>query len=150
MNICDPRTEANIATLLPVVQAAARKFMAVAGPAMAEQGLILRIIEGTRTYAQQDYLYQQGRTRPGPIVTNARGGYSLHNFGIAWDVGLFRGSEYIPENPGYDACGRIGESQDLTWGGHWNSMPDTPHFQYRTNLTLAEMQALHAAGKPVL
>lgn len=41
---------------------------------------------GFRTRAEQDALYSQGRSKPGPRVTNARGGYSLHNFGLAVDV----------------------------------------------------------------
>jgi peptidoglycan LD-endopeptidase CwlK len=38
-----------------------------------------------RTFECQDELYAQGRTLPGKIVTNARGGDSLHNFGLASD-----------------------------------------------------------------
>jgi hypothetical protein len=41
---------------------------------------------GTRTFAEQAKLYFQGRTTPGPIVTNAPAGSSLHNFGCAVDV----------------------------------------------------------------
>ena len=44
---------------------------------------------GTRTYAEQDALYAQGRTTGGKRVTNARGGYSNHNFGVAGDFGVF-------------------------------------------------------------
>lgn len=40
---------------------------------------------GTRTMAEQAALYFQGRTAPGKIVTNARPGMSLHNYGIAVD-----------------------------------------------------------------
>lgn len=41
---------------------------------------------GTRTIEEQDRLYAQGRTVPGKKVTNARGGQSLHNYGLACDV----------------------------------------------------------------
>lgn len=44
--------------------------------------------QGYRTNAEQAKLYFQGRTLPGEIVTNARPGYSLHNWGIAADVAL--------------------------------------------------------------
>lgn len=40
---------------------------------------------GTRTMKEQDELYAQGRTRPGKIVTAAKGGESAHNFGLAFD-----------------------------------------------------------------
>ncbi|SVE43245.1 uncharacterized protein METZ01_LOCUS496099, partial [marine metagenome] len=45
----------------------------------------LFVVHTLRTYAEQDDLYEQGRTEPGKIVTNARGGKSWHNFGLAID-----------------------------------------------------------------
>lgn len=42
---------------------------------------------GTRTPAEQDALYAQGRTAPGPKVTGAKGGWSMHNYGMAADHG---------------------------------------------------------------
>jgi peptidoglycan L-alanyl-D-glutamate endopeptidase CwlK len=44
------------------------------------------VIQGYRTHAEQDALYAQGRTTPGPIVTRAKGGQSPHNWGLAIDV----------------------------------------------------------------
>jgi peptidoglycan L-alanyl-D-glutamate endopeptidase CwlK len=41
-----------------------------------------------RTFAEQDALYAQGRTKPGSIVTNAKAGHSAHNFGTAVDIVL--------------------------------------------------------------
>lgn len=46
------------------------------------------ITQGLRTVAEQDALYAQGRTKPGAIITNARGGYSYHNYGLAVDFAL--------------------------------------------------------------
>lgn len=40
---------------------------------------------GFRTFYNQDQLYAQGRTLPGSIVTNAKGGESAHNYGCATD-----------------------------------------------------------------
>lgn len=40
---------------------------------------------GYRTAAEQAKLYFQGRTVPGRIVTNARPGFSVHNYGAAID-----------------------------------------------------------------
>jgi peptidoglycan L-alanyl-D-glutamate endopeptidase CwlK len=40
---------------------------------------------GYRTYGEQDALYAKGRTVPGAWATNAKGGQSSHNFGIAID-----------------------------------------------------------------
>jgi len=43
----------------------------------------IRVVQGYRTFAEQEALYAQGRSKPGPIVTNARGGWSNHNYGLA-------------------------------------------------------------------
>ena len=49
----------------------------------------MKVICGTRTYDEQAELYAQGRTKPGPKVTNSPPGYSWHNFGVAWDFVVF-------------------------------------------------------------
>ena len=45
-------------------------------------------ISGYRSVENQQRLYEQGRTTPGARVTNARGGSSAHNFGLAVDFAL--------------------------------------------------------------
>lgn len=146
----DDRTERNIATLLPEAQELARKFMEKAIEAMSPHGVDVRIISGTRTYEEQDALYSQGRTKPGPRVTNARGGYSNHNFGVAFDVGLFSGKDYLEDSPLYEELGPVGELVGLEWGGRWKSIKDYPHYQMKTGLTMAQMRERVAQGKTVL
>lgn len=146
----DDRTERNIATLLPKAQAAARRFMEAAIAAMSKHGIDVRIISGTRTYKEQDELYAKGRTKPGPKVTNARGGYSNHNFGVAFDIGLFAGKKYLGESKHYKELGKIGREQGLEWGGDWQSFKDEPHYQLKTGLTLAEMRDRVAKGKAIV
>lgn len=146
----DERTERNIATLIPRAQDAARRFMAAAAEAMRPYGVIAKIISGTRSYAEQNALYAKGRTEPGPRVTNARGGYSNHNFGVAFDVGLFRGADYLEDSPLYATLGPIGERFDLEWGGKWTSFVDEPHYQIKTGLTMAEMRERVANGQPIV
>jgi len=87
MDSLDPRSESNVATLLPAAQEKAREFMEKCATAMFPY--TVKIICGTRTYEEQNELYKQGRETSGDIRTNARGGYSYHNFGIAFDVGIF-------------------------------------------------------------
>jgi len=141
----DARTESNINTLLPAAQAKAREFMT----SCLAAGIPLKIICGTRTYEEQDALYAQGRTEAGPIVTNARGGYSWHNFGIAWDIGIFDGIRYIEESPLYAKAGWIGKSIGLEWGGDWQGIEDQPHFQLKIGLTLADCRERLAKGNPI-
>ena len=47
---------------------------------------------GYRSPKQQDDLYSQGRTKPGPKVTNAMAWTSSHQFGLAVD--------FVPHDPG--------------------------------------------------
>lgn len=123
----DPRSEKAIATLQPQVRPIARALVQKA----AQSGICIKIICGFRTYAEQDALYAQGRTAPGNIVTKARGGYSNHNFGIAFDIGVFEGNKYLGDSPKYKAVGVIGTDLGLEWGGNWKTLADQPHFQLR-------------------
>ena len=58
--------------------------------ACATEGISVAISETFRTVAEQDALYAQGRTKPGNIVTNAKGSSyrSQHQWGIAFDFYL--------------------------------------------------------------
>ena len=123
----DSRSEKVIATLLPQVHPVARALVQKA----ALSGICIKIISGFRTYEEQDALYAQGRTTPGNIVTNAKGGYSNHNFGIAFDVGVFEGINYLDDSPKYKAVGVLGADLGLEWGGNWTTMNDQPHFELR-------------------
>jgi peptidoglycan L-alanyl-D-glutamate endopeptidase CwlK len=64
-------------------------------------------------------------------VTNARAGFSNHNLGIAFDIGVFNGTRYLPESPLYKAVGALGIELGLEWGGDWKTIVDQPHFQLR-------------------
>ena len=136
----DARSERHIATLLPEVRPLARALVHKA----AGMGIQIRVISGFRTYEEQAALYAQGRTAPGRVVTNARPGYSNHNFGIAFDVGVFEGSRYLGESPKYKAVGALGMDIGLEWGGSWKTLVDEPHFQLRPEWAagMAERQML--------
>jgi peptidoglycan L-alanyl-D-glutamate endopeptidase CwlK len=136
----DARSEGVIALLQPQVHPYARAL--VQGAAAA--GIEIKLISGLRTYAEQDALFAQGRTKPGRKVTNAKGGESNHNFGIAFDIGVFDEGRYLPETPSYDAVGVIGKQLGLEWGGDWASLVDKPHFELRPAWArdLSEMQML--------
>ncbi len=121
------RSERVIATLLPHVRPYARALFFKA----RELDITINIISGIRTFAEQDRLYAKGRTAPGAKVTNARGGYSNHNFGLAFDVGIYSGNRYLPESPLYKAVGALGMELGLEWGGNWKTIVDQPHFQLR-------------------
>jgi peptidoglycan L-alanyl-D-glutamate endopeptidase CwlK len=140
----DPRSAANIATLTPDAQVKAREWLLKC----LEAGINVKIITGTRTYQEQAALYAKGRTAPGPKVTNARPGYSWHNFGVAWDFVVFDTNDRpLWESPLMERCGRIAEALGLEWGGSWRSLVDTPHIQIKTAFTLAEARQRLKNGK---
>jgi len=79
----------------------------------------------------QDYLYAQGRTRPGNKVTKAKGGQSAHNFRVAFDfcpLNVF-GKPDWNNLDAFKKLGAIGKKVGLEWGGNWTSFPDMPHMQ---------------------
>ena len=123
----DDRSEKAIATLLPEVQPYARALVTRA----AQHGITIKVISGLRTYEEQNELFNQGRTKPGRIVTKARAGFSNHNFGIAFDIGVFEGNKYLDDSPKYKAVGILGMDLGLEWGGNWKTIVDQPHFQLR-------------------
>ena len=131
----DTRSEKNIATLIPHAQDSARNWLA---RCIAEK-INVKVICGTRTYQEQAELYAQGRTTQGPKVTNAKPGYSWHNFGVAWDFVVFdQNGQPLWDSPLMERCGVIGEELGLEWGGRWTSPEDRPHLHLKTGLTLAE------------
>lgn len=107
--------------------------------ACAARGAIYVATSGLRTYAQQDALYAKGRTAPGGIVTNARGGQSLHNFAIAVDFCRHKGTEYKGKlNPDwrdseYEILAEEAEKLGLESGLRWKSFKDSPHIQLPYN-----------------
>jgi len=141
----DKRSEQHITTLHPLAQEKAREFL----NALKEDdldGAVVKIISGTRTYAEQAEIYAQGRTKPGKIVTKAGPGQSNHNFGIAWDVGLFKDGDYLEESPLYKKVGKTGKRLALEWGGDWSSFVDQPHFQMLTGQSLSETRKKFEKG----
>ena len=142
----DARSEGNIITLLPEAQTEARKFLQFC----KDNNSDVRIISGTRTYAEQDVLYAQGRTTEGKIVTNAKGGQSNHNFGIAWDIGVFINSNYIEDDAVYISLASIilPQMNTIEWGGNWHSIKDVPHYQLKAvNEDVAIIKGLFECGE---
>ncbi len=141
----DPATEARIEGLDPRIQQAARDLVGTA----QELGLNLRITDGFRSFGAQDALYAQGRTVPGRTVTNARGGGSFHNYGLAFDVVPMEGGA-----PAWNAgantwttVGSIGMSLGFEWGGNWRSPVDNPHFQMSFGQTTQQLECQHAQAQ---
>lgn len=116
----DARSETNIRTLLTDVQPIARESLRK----IRASGLDARIISGTRTYAEQHALFLKR-----PRVTKADKGQSWHNFGRAWDIGIFKAGKYLTDGPEYTQAAKLGKIPGVEWGGDWKSFKDMPHYQ---------------------
>ncbi|CAG0933335.1 Peptidoglycan L-alanyl-D-glutamate endopeptidase CwlK [Thermoflexales bacterium] len=134
----DPK--GHVAALHPSLQAKAQALIENAH----KKGLNIFVFQGLRTIAEQDALYAQGRTTKGSIVTNAKGGESYHNYGVALDV-VFHGAEPWGEKHDWQALGAAGKEAGLEWGGDWAKFLDRPHFQL-PGLKLSQLQAWNAEG----
>ena len=124
----------------------------------------LRFAYTLRTIQEQNDLYAQGRTklfdakgnRLG-IVTNARGGESYHNYGLAVDIVLI-----TPEGASWDIVKDFDNDGKADWMEvsevfekyGWNFLVDKkgkrwdfPHFQKTFGLSIAQLQKLVKDGK---
>lgn len=111
--------------LVPELEALAVSFLIEC----KNKGYDLRITQGLRTMAEQQALYNQGRTKPGVIVTNAKPGESYHNFGKAFDV-CFNGLVPYPNDDAHwRAIADIGKNIGLIPGYYFHGFQDKPHFE---------------------
>jgi len=151
----DKITEQRIALLHParrvevsnIINAAEAKFPA---------NMAIRIVQGLRTFSEQDGLYKQR-----PKVTNAKGGQSLHNYGLAIDFAILidkdnNGSfEQLSwdTTADFDKDGIIDWQEVVTefekagweWGGKWRTFKDLPHCQKTGGYTWRQLLAKYNA-----
>jgi peptidoglycan L-alanyl-D-glutamate endopeptidase CwlK len=130
-----------LAPLMPELITKAQQMIAAAAPEVT-----VLVTQGLRTYAEQDALYAEGRTAPGKIVTNARGGQSNHNFGTAYDVVPIDANGqpiWNTSDSAWSTIETIGKGLGLEWGGDFTSIHDIPHWQLTGGVSLAEMRSLY-------
>lgn len=141
------KSASKIAGLSPTHKAAAEALIDFA----YMHGVPIVITQGLRTIADQDALYAQGRTKPGSIVTNAKGGYSYHNFGVAIDFALLLpdGKSVSWDMKRDGDCDGIADWDEVvadakrigwSWGGDWHSFKDYPHFEITFGLPTADFR----------
>lgn len=133
--IMDTITKSKIMELHPALRAKATELIKRA----EKEGIKLRIYNAMRSYEQQQKLFNQpwdliDNDGDGQVdesdekVTNAKGGESFHNFGLAFDTVEIKDGKAVWNNPRWNRIGEIGESLGLVWGGRWKFV-DKPHFQ---------------------
>ena len=111
--------------------------------------LEVRIVQGLRTIEEQNALYAQGRTAPGKIVTNAKGGSSFHNYGLAIDFAFLVDGKDISwdiqkdwDNDGvsdWKEVVNIFKTAGFSWGGEWHSIKDYPHLELTFGYTWQQL-----------
>lgn len=119
--------------------------------------MCVRVVQGFRSFAEQDALFKKR-----PKVTNARGGQSYHNYGLAldfailhdvngdgkfeelsWDIvkdfdkdGVFDWNEVVVA---FEAYG-------WSWGGKWRTFKDYPHVEKTFGLNYKSLLAKYNSG----
>lgn len=137
-----------------------RERLVLLSEALARRGMQAMITDGLRTVAEQDALFAQGRTKPGPKVTNARGGQSNHNYGLAVDMyPVINGKIFVDVPKGasvefrrtfnaiQDAIGEESERLGLFWGARFHGISDTPHVQLLPEQELRPSEAFKILNK---
>ena len=142
MKITDLLDKPTLEKLLTVHSDLALRMVTVYDRMYQEHGRIMRCTYAYRTFEEQEKLYAQGRTAPGPIVTYSQPGFSWHNFGLAVDS-CFRSKTdpYLAQDPDKDklwsAFGSICRQEGLRWGGDFQiGQQDPPHAQITYNMTM--------------
>lgn len=121
--------------------------------------LAVRIVQGLRTIEEQNALYAQGRTKPGAKVTNAKGGKSYHNYGLAidfvilingkeisWDLKADRDKDGTSE---WDEVRKAFEAKGWKWGGTFRTFKDYPHLEKSFGYSTSQLLAKYKSGKYV-
>lgn len=95
-------------------------------------GVRLRFTHTYRSYEEQDKLFNQR-----PKVTNAKGGQSIHNFGLAFDIVIMKQNEKGVWTIDWKVdkywlqVAKYFKSKGFDWGGDWQNFKDYPHFEVK-------------------
>lgn len=130
------------------------KLIELMKKAIGDSPYDFKIIQGLRTAEYQNSLYQQGRTKPGKIVTKLDGYNKKSNhqakadgYGHAVDIAVCgqydqNGNyvKYTTDAEMFDNKKLVEISRhvkavakemglDIVWGGDWKTLYDTPHYE---------------------
>ncbi|WP_254854045.1 peptidoglycan-binding protein [Halobacillus salinus] len=133
------RSVRNIGEVHPAVK---DKVLCIIERAYSE-GINVQFSSGFRSSSEQQRLYNQGRTTSGSVVTNAKPGQSVHNYGLAVDFFLttYNGSSATwTVNKEWRRVAAIGKQLGFQWGGDWRSFRDYPHLDLAVGLTWRDLR----------
>lgn len=147
--LIDKPTQDRIALLHPKIRKEIEAIVKEANTALTGKASV-RISQGLRTIAEQNALYAQGRTdKTKKVVTNAKGGSSYHNYGLAVDIVLIIDGKTASWDDKTDFDGdkvsdwmevvAIFKKHYYAWGGDFRSIKDSPHFEKAFGYTTSQL-----------
>lgn len=148
----------DLSNLHPKVAAKAEEFINKANQLVNPRGYQIKVISTLRNINEQREIYAQGRTKPGKIVSNAVPGRSCHNWGVAFDVGVFQDKIYCDGGNREQAATAekihkeisvIAKQLGLFWGGDFIKPKDYPHYQFTGKYDNNQFLNLANAGKSI-
>lgn len=154
----DQITEDRIKVLHPAIRTEVADLIDKIEAAMPVS-MKIRVVQGLRTIQEQNALYAIGRTIPGKKVTNATGGKSYHNYGLAIDFAMMydRDGNGTYEQLSWDIFYDHDKNGKRDWmqvvevfkaagykyGGDWKSLKDYPHLEKSFGYTVSQLFAKH-------
>lgn len=138
------KTDERFQGLHPIFAGLVRRLLEKAAVA----GLVVDVFEGYRSFARSDELAQRNAK-----VSNAKGGTSWHNYGLAVDV-VFKdkkGAWSWAEENDWNLLGKCGKSVGLIWGGNtlrggdFEKMDDRPHFEWHPGFDISGSNGVRKA-----
>jgi len=140
-----------IDTLHPLIREEVRQLVDKINTQILTGSVKMIVTQGLRTFAEQDALYGQR-----PKVTNAKGGQSIHNYGLAFDFCLADGGKTIwdtvidfdnDNTPDWMEAVKAFKLAGYAWGGDFRSIVDKPHFEKTFGHTWQQLLAIKQSGK---
>lgn len=140
-----------IDTLHPLIREEVRKLVAKVNTSVLSSNVKMVVTQGLRTFEEQDALYNKR-----PKVTNAKGGQSIHNYGLAFDFCLVDGGRTIWDTTKDFDGDKVADWMEVVkvfkdagyvWGGDFKSIHDAPHFEKTFGHTWQQLLALKQSGK---
>lgn len=124
------QTIRDLSELLPAAEQACRLLFQECYKANIQN---IFVSETYRPQERQNYLYEQGRSRGGSIVTWTK--TSRHTSRLAWDIACSSPAT-LYDTELLTSVGAIAHRLNITWGGEWKNNLDRPHFEVKKTWTM--------------
>ena len=140
-----------IDTLHPLIKAEVLELVTHVNTVILTGKVKMIVTQGLRTFDEQNKLFAQR-----PKVTNAKGGQSIHNYGLAFDFCLADGGRTIWDTvkdfdndkiADWMEVVKVFKAAGYTWGGDFRSIVDRPHFEKTFGHTWQQLLAIKQSGK---